>query len=216
VPPHALARHVRTSTVARNVAPDSSGMMYIGSAIARFVNHAVPPVSKDGSTAMRWMARKKEMKSGACAIMGANDLRGLQSCLRHTRVSANNDARLKSRTFDRWLPLPAGKSRQRRGRPSGRAGKTSQTSEHDRSTSQVSHLGLQAFLKALQFGPGELQADKVSHTGMGLTNQSPDQAHRELRRVLHLQCCERHDHRAQRPRRGHNGEPPERLGQTRP
>lgn len=89
------APDTHTSTVARNSAPDSSGMMYNGSAAARFVNHAVPPVSNDGSTAMRLMARKKPKKSGAWATSGARDLSGLQSYLQPTRVSRAYAVQLK-------------------------------------------------------------------------------------------------------------------------
>ena len=79
---------MRASTVARKVAPESNGSMYVGSATARFANNAGPPVSKDGSTAMRLMARKKLTKIGACRIIGANDFQGWQSYLRDTCVRA--------------------------------------------------------------------------------------------------------------------------------
>ena len=70
------------------VAPESNGSMYVGSATARFANNAGPPVSNDGITAMRLMARKKHTKIGACKTIGANDLKGWQSYLRDTRVRA--------------------------------------------------------------------------------------------------------------------------------
>lgn len=111
----------RTSTVARKVAPDSSGKMYVGSATARLVNHAAPPVSKEGSSAMRWMPRKKQMNRGACASIGTNALKGLQSYLHGgAGVSTAVVTQLAgARTSATQQRLHAGTSPQHLGRPSG-------------------------------------------------------------------------------------------------
>lgn len=79
-------KKVRTSTVAKNVSPDSTGVMYNGSATARFVNQRAPPVSNEGRTAILLIARKKQTNSGPCTSSGTNDLNGLQSCLCRTNA----------------------------------------------------------------------------------------------------------------------------------